>query len=300
MGCQRCKPEVVDVSKYPADTEILDATREYEEKTQKWLDTPVGTAIGDFYVENPFYGRMWDNALIEFVNKVQMDYTGAKISSTSLFTDDVKGWKSGPVTLRDINAVYIYANTLKVIKVKGSDIKAALERSADYFAFENGVAKENKSWVEPKVQRYNYDMWEGISYKIVLNRPTGDRIVDLMFEGKPLDMDGEYEIVLNNYRGAGGGGYSMFNNKPVVKEVLIEMAELMTSYLIEKKEITAMVDNNWGAYVEMVYNVQSGDTLESVAAKLGFTVEDLTRWNNVTQITARRYNSNTMLPYFNI
>lgn len=291
------KPEVVDVSKYPADTEILDATREYEEKTQKWLDTPVGTAIGDFYVENPFYGRMWDNALIEFVNKVQMDYTGAKISSTSLFTDDVKGWKSGPVTLRDINAVYIYANTLKVIKVKGAEIKAALERSADYFAFENGVAKENKSWVEPKVQRYNYDMWEGISYKIVLNRPTGDRIVDLMFEGKPLDMDGEYEIVLNNYRGAGGGGYSMFNNKPVVKEVLIEMAELMTSYLIEKKEITAMVDNNWGAYVEMVYNVQSGDTLESVAAKLGFTVEDLTRWNNVTQIkvgdTLKYY-----VPYF--
>jgi 2',3'-cyclic-nucleotide 2'-phosphodiesterase/3'-nucleotidase len=229
---------------------------------------------------------MWDNALIEFVNKVQMDYTGAKISSTSLFTDDVKGWKSGPVTLRDINAVYIYANTLKVIKVKGSDIKAALERSADYFAFENGVAKENKSWVEPKVQRYNYDMWEGVSYKIVLNRPTGDRIVDLMFEGESLDMDGEYEIVVNNYRGAGGGGYSMFNNKPVVKEILIEMAELMTSYLIDKKEITATVDNNWGAYVEMVYNVQSGDTLESVAAKLGFTVEDLTRWNNVTQITA--------------
>jgi 2',3'-cyclic-nucleotide 2'-phosphodiesterase/3'-nucleotidase len=64
------------------------------------------------------------------------------------------------------------------------------------------------------------------------------------------------------------------------------MAELMTSYLIDKKEITATVDNNWGAYVEMVYNVQSGDTLESVAAKLGFTVEDLTRWSNVTQITA--------------
>ncbi|MGQ9855185.1 MAG: 5'-nucleotidase C-terminal domain-containing protein [Fervidobacterium sp.] len=276
------KPELIDASKYPANQEVLDLTKDYEEKTQKWLDIPVGTANGDFYVSDPFVARLWDNPLMEFVNKVQMYYTGAKISSTALFTNDVKGWKAGPVTLRDINAVYIYANTLKVIKVKGADIKAALEKSADYFVFENGVAKENKKWIEPKVQRYNYDIWEGISYKIVLNRPVGDRIVDLMFEGKPVDMEAEYEVVLNNYRAGGGGGYSMFTNKPVVKEVLIEMAELMSNYLLEKKEIEATLDNNWGAYVEMEYSVNAGDTLESIASKLGVSIEELRRWNNVS------------------
>lgn len=278
------KPELVDMTPYKPDEEVLEMTKEYETKVQKWLDTPVGTAEGDFYVSDPFAARMWDNPLMEFVNKVQMHYTGAKISSTALFTNDVKGWKSGPVTLRDINAVYIYANTLKVIKVKGKDIKAALERSADYFAWENGVAKENKSWIEPKVQRYNYDMWEGISYKIVLNRPTGDRIVDLTFEGKPIDMEGEYEVVLNNYRAGGGGGYSMFTGKPVVKEVLIEMAELMSDYIINNKTIKATQDNNWGAYVEMTYTVQAGETLETVAKKLGVSVDDLRRWNNLTQV----------------
>ncbi|SHN58624.1 5'-nucleotidase C-terminal domain-containing protein [Fervidobacterium gondwanense] len=276
------KPELIDASKYPADQEILELTKDYEEKTQRWLDIPVGTAKGDFYIFDPFVARLWDNPLMEFVNKVQMYYTGAKISSTALFTNDVKGWKAGPVTLRDINAVYIYANTLKVIKVKGADIKAALERSADYFVFENGLAKENKTWVEPKVQRYNYDIWEGISYKIVLNRPVGDRIVDLMFEGKPVDMDAEYEVVLNNYRAGGGGGYSMFTNKPVVKEVLIEMAELMSNYLLEKKEIESTLDNNWGAYVEMEYTVSAGDMLESIASKLGVRVEELKRWNNIS------------------
>lgn len=136
--------------------------------------------------------------------------------------------------------------------------------------------------MEPKVQRYNYDIWEGISYKIVLNRPVGDRIVDLMFEGKPVDMDAEYEVVLNNYRAGGGGGYSMFTNKPVVKEVLIEMAELMSNYLLEKKEIESTLDNNWGAYVEMEYTVSAGDMLESIASKLGVRVEELKRWNNIS------------------
>jgi len=291
------KPELVDMTPYKPDEEVLEMTKEYETKVQKWLDTPVGTAEGDFYVSDPFAARMWDNPLMEFVNKVQMHYTGAKISSTALFTNDVKGWKSGPVTLRDINAVYIYANTLKVIKVKGKDIKAALERSADYFAWENGVAKENKSWIEPKVQRYNYDMWEGISYKIVLNRPTGDRIVDLTFEGKPVDMEGEYEIVLNNYRAGGGGGYSMFAGKPVVKEVLIEMAELMSDYIINNKTIKATQDNNWGAYVEMNYTVQSGETLETIAKKLGVPADDLKRWNNITQVK-QGDNVKYYIPYF--
>lgn len=277
-------PELIDTSKYPADPEVLELAKPYEEKTQKWLDTPVGMAKGNFWISDPFAARLWDNPLIEFVNKVQMYYTGAKISSTALFTNDVKGWKEGPITLRDINAVYIYANTLKVLKVKGKDIKDALERSADYFVFEDGVAKENKAWIEPKVQRYNYDMWEGISYKIVLNRPKGDRIVDLMFEGKPIDMDAEYEIVLNNYRAGGGGGYEMFKGKPVVREILIEMAELMSNYVLEKKEIEATLDNNWGAYVEMNYTVQSEETIETVASKLGVSVEDLKRWNNVREV----------------
>ncbi|MGC8954897.1 MAG: 5'-nucleotidase C-terminal domain-containing protein [Fervidobacterium sp.] len=291
------KAELIDVSKYEADPEILALAKEYEEKTQKWLDTAVGYAKGDFYVENPFTARLWDNPLMEFVNKVQMYYTGAKISSTALFTDEVKGWKSGPITLRDINAVYIYPNTLKVIKVKGKDIKAALERSADYFVFENGFAKENKTWVEPKVQRYNYDMWEGISYKIVLNRPTGNRIVDLMFEGKPIDMEGEYEVVLNNYRAGGGGGYSMFQGKPVLREVLIEMAELMSNYVIESKEIKATVDNNWGTYVEMEYTVQQGDTFESIANKLNVDVNDLKRLNNTETLTPG-VKIKYLVPYF--
>lgn len=273
--------EQVSVKGVTADEEITSLIKPYDEKVQAWLDQPVGYADGDFWVENPLFARLQDNPLIEFVNKVQMYYSKAKISSTALFNNSIKGWKSGPITLRDINAVYIYPNTLKVIKVTGKDIKDALEKSADYFVMENYMVSVNKSWVEPKPRHYNYDMWEGISYKIVLNNPSGNRIIDLMFEGKPIEMDKEYEIVLNNYRAGGGGGYTMFKGKPVVREVMMEVSELMADYILEHKNIKATTDNNWQTVVKFEYVINPGENLWSISKRLGVSLNDLIRWNNI-------------------
>ncbi|HPX97607.1 MAG TPA: 5'-nucleotidase C-terminal domain-containing protein, partial [Thermotogota bacterium] len=62
---------------------------------------------------------------------------------------------------------------------------------------------------------------------------------------KPLQMDGEYEVVLNNYRAGGGGNYPMFQGKPVVKDIMMEVAELLSDYILTMGEIEATVDSNW-------------------------------------------------------
>jgi len=273
--------EQLSVKDIEPDNEIISLTKDYEEKVQTWLDQPIGYAKGDFWIEDPLFARLEDNSLIEFVNKVQMLHSGAKISSTALFNNDIKGWKTGPITLRDVYGVYIYPNTLKVIKVKGRDIKNALEKSADYFVYKNYKADVNKSWIEPKPRHYNYDMWEGISYKIVLNKPSGERIADLMFNGKPLEMDEDYEIVLNNYRAGGGGGYDMFKGKPVVREVMMEVAELIADYIMEHKVISSSLDHNWEAVVQFEYVVEDGDNLWNLSKILGVSLADLIRWNKI-------------------
>jgi len=228
-----------------ADPEVIAMVQGYEDKVQEWLDTPVGVAVGDFYVNDPLETRMGDSALIEFVNKVQQYYSGVEISSSALFTNEIKGWKSGPITLRDINGVYIYANTLKVIEVTGQDIKDALEVSAGYFDVKDGEVIVNDTWVNPKPRHYNYDMWEGIEYVIDPTKSIGERIVELNYEGAPLDMEGTYEMVLNNYRAGGGGGYSMFKGKKVTKDIMVEVSELMADYILENSTIEATIDNNW-------------------------------------------------------
>lgn len=262
-----------------ADQEVLSLAQSYEDKVQKWLDQPIGWAEGDFYVEDPLSARLEDHPLIEFINRVQMYYSKAKISSAALFNNDIRGWKEGPITLRDINAVYIYPNTLKVLKVTGKDIKDALELSASYFDYDGNEITVNKSWVEPKPRHYNYDMWEGIHYIIDVSKPVGQRIVDLTFEGKPVEMDKEYEIVLNNYRAGGGGGYTMFKGKPVVREVMMEVAELMADYVMQHKTIRPAVDNNWYVGIETYHVVEPGDTLSFIARSYDVSVKDILRWN---------------------
>ncbi len=216
----------------------------------------------------------WGNAL--------MYYTGAKISSTALFSNDVRGWKVGPVTMRDVMSVYIYPNTLNVIEVTGKDIRAALEQTASYFTFENGEVGVSK------MPDYNYDMYEGISYVIDLTKPVGQRIAWLAYEGKPLSDDATYDVVLNNYRSGGGGNYMMFKGKPVVKSVMMEVSELMADYIRTQKMVCPSVNQNWEVITQpfdslfQTYKVSNGDTLESLAIKFNTTVQKIMGLNAIT------------------
>ncbi len=275
--------ELLSVKGVKADEAILHITSKYEETVQNWLDKPIGVADGDFYITDPFKARMLDNPLMEFVNKVEMYYSGAKIASTALFSDSIKGWKKGPITLRDILAVYIYPNTLKVVKLKGKDIKAALERSAEYFTYKNGKVGVNKAF-----KPYCYDMWEGINYVIDPTKPVGSRVVKLNANFEPMDMNKEYEVVLNNYRAAGGGGYPMLANKPVVREVMMEVSELMADYILKFKHIKPTVDFNWRVTTKpydtsdhLYYLILPNDTLSCIAKRMNTTVEAIAKLNNI-------------------
>lgn len=271
--------EQVPMSSYEADPQVLEMVQEFEDRVQKWLDRPVGIAIGDFYIEDPFIARLGDNTLIEFINRVQMQASGAPISAVALFSDDVKGWKTGPITLRDINAAYIYPNTLKVLTVTGADIKAALEKSAEYFTFEDGEITVTDSWVNPKPRHYNYDMWEGVEYIMAVDRPVGERILSLRHMGEEIDPQAEYEVVLNNYRAGGGGGYTMFKNKPLVREVMLEVSEIIADYVLERVAVSATLDRNWSVGTGSIHTLGWNETLRTVSQLYDIPVAQIMKYN---------------------
>ncbi|TXK85510.1 bifunctional UDP-sugar hydrolase/5'-nucleotidase [Paenibacillus sp. N3.4] len=236
---------LLSVANIEADMKLIELIHEYENKTQQWLDQPIGKLTGDMLVKDPMQTRLKDNALIEFINRVQMELSGASISNTALFDNISPGFPSD-ITMRDIVSNYIYPNTLKVIRISGQDIKDALEQSAQYFnRTPEGTIEVSASFKDPKPQHYNYDMWEGITYKINISRPVGERVVMLEREGKPLDLKASYDVVMNNYRAGGGGNYAMFQDKPVVKDIPTDVAELLAGYIMERGTIEATVNNNW-------------------------------------------------------
>ena len=241
-----CSPSILHVDdQVKPDPEVLKLVEADEQMTQNWLDQPIGEVDGDMTITDAFEVRKNEHPFIEFINKVQMDKAGVDISSTALFSNESSGFPAH-ITMRDIVSNYIYPNTLKVIRVTGRDIKDALEQCATYFTInDQGNISVNPAFIEPKALHYNYDMWEGIEYELNIAKLEGARVTILNYQGKPIDMTREYEVVMNNYRAGGGGNYDMFRGKPVVKDIPVDMTEIIADYIMKRKKLKATCNHNW-------------------------------------------------------
>jgi len=214
------------------------------DKTEAWLDETIGIIQGNMLIENTFFARIQEHPYIEFINHIQMEASGASISCTALFHDECGGLKQ-EVTIRDIVTNYIYANTLKVLRLSGLDILLALEQSATYFTVEEGELKVAESFLYPKAQPYNYDMWEGIEYILDISKPIGERVTKLTINGEPIKMDEEFDVVMSSYRATGAGNFDFLRNRPVVKEIQIDITELIADYILKHPSIHATCNKNW-------------------------------------------------------
>lgn len=233
-----------------ADKAVLASSRDLEERTQAWLDEPVGRVDGDMRLSDPLSVRLKEHPFIELVNRVQMEYAGVDVSCTALLSEASEGFGE-VITRRDILTNFMYPNTLTVLRLTGRDIRAALEQTACYFAVDSdGKPAVNPAYLEPKPQHYNYDMWEGVEYTLNIARPEGSRLERLKYNGADLDDDMVLDVVMNSYRAGGGGDYEMFRGKEIIREIPIDTAELMEEYISKRGAVSAACNRNWEVIVE--------------------------------------------------
>lgn len=227
------------------DATVMKLTDELEAEAQAWLDQPIGEVAGDLSISNATALRLKAHPFIAFVHQVQMEATGAQLSNTAMLSEEARGFGSH-ITVRDVLSNFIYPNTLTVLELSGQDIREALEQTARYFEVNaSGEVAVNPAYMEPKPQHYNYDMWAGMEYELDISKPVGSRVVKLEHEGKPMDMDGMYSVVMNSYRAAGGGDYAMYPGKKVLHEGATDMATLVEDYIRRHQPLTVEQANNW-------------------------------------------------------
>jgi 2',3'-cyclic-nucleotide 2'-phosphodiesterase/3'-nucleotidase len=219
-----------------ADPEVLRIATPYHETTQKYLDTPIATSGANL---DGITGRLVDNPLVDLIHKVQMEYGHADVSMATIFFPAVR-IPAGPVTVRQAAALYIYENTLYTVEMTGAQLKQALERAASFYPAWPLAAGE-----APQLPSYSADSAEGVSYKIDLTRPAGDRILDLTFQGKPLDPARKLRVAINNYRYTGGGRYEVYSGLPILYRSSEEIRELLIEYLARTKQIPTRSEENW-------------------------------------------------------
>jgi 2',3'-cyclic-nucleotide 2'-phosphodiesterase/3'-nucleotidase len=222
------------------DEEILALAKPYDEETQAWLGRVIGESTAELTAAN---ARFQDTAILDLIQRVQLEAGKADVSMTAVFNDRARIPK-GPVTVRDIAGLYIYENTLVTIEVTGKQLKDALEHSAKYFLpYVQG--KRPVELVDDKIPSFNFDIAEGVTYDLDITKPVGDRIQNLKFQGKPLQPAQKLKLVTNNYRVNGGGGYTMYKGAPVVYKSSDEIRELIINWVERNKTIPAEPTNNW-------------------------------------------------------
>jgi 2',3'-cyclic-nucleotide 2'-phosphodiesterase/3'-nucleotidase/5'-nucleotidase len=200
--------------------------------------------------------QVQDTAMIDLINKVQMFYGKAEISSAAAFKNDAN-IKVGKIIKAGTADIYKYDNTLMTLKVTGEQLKRYMEWSATYYnTFKPGDLTVS---FNEKIRGYNYDMFSGVKYDVDISKEPGKRIVNLTkTNGNPIKDTEILTLAVNNYRASStllNEASGLFKGEGV--EVVYDsgktmgddgrIRDLIRKYIVEQKNgyITPELDNNW-------------------------------------------------------
>ncbi|EGQ8059035.1 2',3'-cyclic-nucleotide 2'-phosphodiesterase [Vibrio parahaemolyticus] len=261
-----------------ADQGIIRALEDDHKGTREFVNQPIGKANDVMY---SFLALVQDDPTIQIVNLAQKDYVERFIqgdpdladipvlSAAAPFKvggrkDDPNGFtevESGQLTFRNAADLYLYPNTLVAMKVKGKEVHEWLECSAGQFKRIDVNTTQPQSLIDwDNFRTYNFDVIDGVEYQIDITQPPkydancnvinpdSQRIVNLTFNGKPVDPKQDFIIATNNYRAYSntfpgtGPNFIAFDspdeNRSVVAAYISRVSE-------EKGEVTPSADNNW-------------------------------------------------------
>lgn len=225
-----------------ADEDILNLVNEEEEECQKWLDMPLGTCNVDLKVLDEDDARLHKSQVITFLNRVCEDISHADISANALFLH-AKGFNS-KITMRDLVSTYVFPNTLAIKEINGKILKEYLEKCAEFWDVQDGKIVIEKFHDFPTPQHFNYDMLDGVEYEIKVSNPVGSRITKLTRNGIDVKEDDVFTLCINNYRAAGGGGFTMLKDAKTIKEIQRNVVEIIADYIAKEKVIDFDPVNN--------------------------------------------------------
>ncbi|MDG2943245.1 2',3'-cyclic-nucleotide 2'-phosphodiesterase [Exercitatus varius] len=263
------------VKNHPKITELLQPVHE---ATRRFVAQPIGRSSDNMY---SYLALVQDDPTVQIVNRAQKAYTEkiiknlpklAKLpvlSASAPFKvggrkNDPLGFtevNKGQLTFRNASDLYLYPNTLVVLRITGAELKEWLECSAGMFNQIDVTSEKPQSLLNwDGFRTYNYDVIDGVEYQFDITQPPrydgecnlinpkAHRVVKLKFKGKPVDPKAQFLIATNNYR-AYGNKFPGTGNDHIVFASPDENRQILVNYISSnskaKGEVSPTVDKNW-------------------------------------------------------
>jgi 2',3'-cyclic-nucleotide 2'-phosphodiesterase/3'-nucleotidase len=204
-----------DVEKYPLDPEYMERFQPQFDAVSQYVNRRIGTMATTISTKEAFFGP---SAFIDLIHSLQLKLSGAEISFCAPLSYNAE-IAAGDITVADMFNLYKFENMLYVMRLTGREIKDYLEMSYGMWANQMQSAEDHLMLLNNQqgfssdekglffqYYTFNFDSAAGILYTVDVTKPVGQRIaIQSMADGQPFDMDREYRVALNSYRGNGGG-----------------------------------------------------------------------------------------------
>ena len=203
-----------------ADPQIVAIAKPAHDASQTWLESTVFRSPVDLDTAT---ARIEARPVLAMIHDAQMRAGEADVSLATAFNTRLR-IPAGPVTMRQIFALYPYENTLFTVEMTGAQLREALEHAASFYP----------AWpargASLHLPEYDADTAAGVNYIIDLTQPVGRRIRELTFQGSPLAAERKLRVAVNHYRYYGGGGYMVYRGLPVIRRSTAGIRELLVEY----------------------------------------------------------------------
>lgn len=221
-----------------------------------------------------YFSQVLDGTAVRLVAQAQLAYALKAVQGTALEklpmlsaaapfkSGGRQGWTqytdipAGPVAIKHVADLYVYPNTIKVVKLSGAQVRDWLEMSAGQFRRIDPKGAARQDVVDTGYPSFNFDMMLGqdgaLRYELDLTQPArfdkdgqrigdGHRVVNLTWRGQPLDERADFLVVTNNYRAYGGGHFPALTADKVVVDAPDETREALAHFLAAQASLSAAV-----------------------------------------------------------